>query len=66
MVRSLAPAHRALAFDRFWRGPDATQPGTGLGLAICRQAAERLRGRLRTEEGLAGRGLALCLWLPPA
>ncbi|HVT76053.1 MAG TPA: ATP-binding protein [Acidimicrobiales bacterium] len=28
---------RARAFDRFWRGPDATAGGTGLGLAIVGQ-----------------------------
>lgn len=60
----IAPAHRERAFDRFWRGPDVTQPGTGLGLAICRQAAERLLGRLWIDDGLSGRGITFRLLLP--
>ncbi len=37
----IAPAERALVFDRFYRATDArSQPGSGLGLAIVRQIAD--------------------------
>ncbi len=35
---------RARAFDRFWRGPDASPGGTGLGLAIVGQLANGCGG----------------------
>lgn len=57
----LAPADRARAFDRFWRGAGGDTPGSGLGLAIVRQAAMRLGGTVRIEDGLDGRGVAFVL-----
>jgi signal transduction histidine kinase len=36
---------RHRAFDRFWRGPDATPGGSGLGLAIVAQLAGQCGGR---------------------
>lgn len=49
------PAHcRDLAFERFWRGDQAgAVPGTGLGLAIVREAARRLGGGVRLDDGQA-------------
>ena len=42
----MGAAALAHAFDRFYRGDDATQPGSGLGLAIAKRAVERARGTL--------------------
>lgn len=57
----LAPALRERAFDRFWRGASGDTPGAGLGLAIVRQAAVRLGGSVRIEDGLDRRGVAFVL-----
>ncbi|HWF34274.1 MAG TPA: HAMP domain-containing sensor histidine kinase [Solirubrobacteraceae bacterium] len=41
------PAHHGHLFERFWRGPTATeQPGSGLGLAIVAAIVERHGGRV--------------------
>jgi len=61
----IGPAQRERAFERFWRGDthdDTT--GSGLGLAIVRQAAVRLGGNMRIEDGLDGRGVAFLLTMP--
>ena len=42
----LTPAEAARAFERFWRGPQASGEGSGLGLAIVRSTAERHGGRV--------------------
>jgi len=60
----LPPEWRERAFDRFWRAPGQAVSGSGLGLAIVRQAAIRLGGRMRIENGLGGRGIAFVLCLP--
>ena len=60
----LPPEWRERAFDRFWRAPGQQVSGSGLGLAIVQQAARRLGGRVRIEDGLAGRGIAFVLSLP--
>ena len=41
-------ADRARVFDRFWRGPGATQGGSGLGLAIAGWIVERHDGASRS------------------
>ncbi len=46
----LTPEQAEHAFERFWRGPDASTPGSGLGLAIVRAIAERHGGTV----GVAG------------
>jgi signal transduction histidine kinase len=44
------PAHRERVFERFWRGPEATQtPGSGLGLSIVAAVAERHGGSVSVE-----------------
>ena len=60
----IAPAERERVFERFQRGTGHRRPGTGLGLAIVRQALLRLRGQLRLEDGLDGRGVAFIVSLP--
>lgn len=57
----LPPEWRERAFDRFWRAPGQAVSGSGLGLAIVQQAARRLGGRIRVEDGLGGRGIAFVL-----
>ncbi len=60
----LPPEWRERAFDRFWRAPGQPVSGSGLGLAIVQQAALRLGGRIRIEDGLSRRGIAFVLTLP--
>jgi signal transduction histidine kinase len=54
-------------FERFYRGGAARQsgaPGTGLGLAIVKQVVDHHRGRIEVENGAAGRGTKITIWLP--
>lgn len=64
----IAPTHRALVFERFWRGAGLDVPGTGLGLAIVERATERLGGTITIRDGLArpggGCGVQFELHLP--
>lgn len=56
----------AHAFDRFWRGDDATTAetgGSGLGLAIARELARGMRGDLTVARRKGG-GLVFTLSLP--
>lgn len=56
------------AFDRFWRGDDATTAetgGSGLGLAIARELARGMGGDLSVERRTGG-GLVFTLTLPAA
>ncbi len=50
----LSPEHREQAFDRFWRGVDASPGGSGLGLAIVRQLVEAAGGSARLDEVASG------------
>lgn len=60
----IPPVEREAAFDRFWRGAAGSDvAGTGLGLAIVRQAAARLGGRVRIEDGLEDRGVTFVVTL---
>jgi two-component system, OmpR family, sensor kinase len=45
----LTPEQAEHAFERFWRGADASTPGSGLGLAIVRAIAERHQGRVTVD-----------------
>jgi len=59
----IAPADRALVFERFYRAPEARScPGSGLGLAIVRQVAESHGGTV-TAEAADGGGALLRLHL---
>ncbi len=64
----IAPAERALVFERFYRCADPQAPGSGLGLAIVRQAVNRMAGSVRLGKGLNGRGcrFTVRVALPPA
>jgi len=55
---------RERVFDRFTRGRDTAAPGSGLGLSIVREVARLHGGRAWIEDGPAGRGLTVSLWLP--
>jgi signal transduction histidine kinase len=53
----LTPAERDRAFDRFWRGPDATPGGSGLGLAIVAQLALANGGHAELRDVEPGTGV---------
>jgi signal transduction histidine kinase len=56
----LAPEQRERAFDRFWRGPDATgQGGTGLGLAIVARLVAASGGQARLDARPGGGTVAV-------
>lgn len=50
----LSSTDRAKAFDRFWRGTDATPGGSGLGLAIVRQLAAAGGGSVELRKAPTG------------
>jgi signal transduction histidine kinase len=50
----LSPDERSQAFDRFWRGQDATPGGSGLGLAIVQQLAAAGEGSVELRGGPTG------------
>lgn len=60
----IAEGERALVFERFYRVAGNEASGSGLGLAIVAQAVARLRGMVRIETGLDGRGCTFIVDLP--
>ncbi len=60
----IAAAEQALVFERFYRVAGSDIPGSGLGLAIVTQAVARMRGQVRLEPGLGGRGCCFVIELP--
>jgi signal transduction histidine kinase len=62
----IAPALHSRVFDRFYRGPDQTEPGSGLGLAIVKAAVQRHHGTVALETAGSGRGLRVVVNLPRA
>ncbi|GAB5550102.1 MAG: HAMP domain-containing sensor histidine kinase [Sandaracinaceae bacterium] len=62
----IAPEHRALATDRFWRAADVQHlPGSGLGLALADRVARSNGGRLTLGEA-EPHGLRAILAVPAA
>ncbi|HEV7526121.1 MAG TPA: HAMP domain-containing sensor histidine kinase [Acidimicrobiia bacterium] len=61
----LDPASYERAFDRFWRGPDASAGGSGLGLAIVRRLAESSGGTAHLKPAPVG-GVDAVVVLPAA
>ena len=64
----MTPDALSHAFDRFWRGDNATTSetgGSGLGLAIARELANGMNGELSVERRKGG-GLVFTLSLPVA
>jgi len=61
----LTEEQRRLAFDRFWRAPEAAPGGTGLGLAIVTQLAEAGGGSAELRAAPSG-GLDAVVTLLPA
>lgn len=59
----IAPALRALVFERFYRGSGHAAPGAGLGLAIVREAALRLGGSVSVDDGIDGRSCTFTVTL---
>jgi signal transduction histidine kinase len=51
--KGVAPEHRELIFEPFWRESDA-EGGSGLGLAITRELVSKLGGRIWVEETPGG------------
>jgi signal transduction histidine kinase len=60
----IPPFERALVFERFHRGAGHDRPGAGLGLAIVREAAARLGGGVRLEDGIDGKGCRFIVTAP--
>lgn len=60
----IAESERTLVFERFYRVAGNDVSGSGLGLAIVAQAVARLRGTVRLERGLDGRGCKFIVELP--
>jgi signal transduction histidine kinase len=59
----LQEEERARAFDRFWRGPSASEGGSGLGLAIVAQLAVASGGEASLAAAPTG-GIDACVRLP--
>ena len=57
-------ALRDRVFERFYRGPDVTEPGTGLGLSIVREFAREQGGRVVLGSGRDGRGTRVEVHFP--
>jgi two-component system sensor histidine kinase QseC len=62
----IAPAQRALVFERFHRGTGHDVAGAGLGLAIVREAAARLHGRVSLDNGIDGKGCTFTVLIAAA
>lgn len=60
----IAPAEQALVFERFYRVAGTDVAGSGLGLAIVTEAVARLRGTVRLQQGLHGRGCSFIVEIP--
>lgn len=60
----ISQAEQALVFERFYRVTGTDVAGSGLGLAIVTAAAARLRGSVRLEPGLHGRGCCFIVEIP--
>lgn len=60
----IAQAEQALVFERFYRVTGTDVAGSGLGLAIVAAAVARLRGTVRLEPGLHGRGCCFIVEIP--
>jgi signal transduction histidine kinase len=61
----LPPEHRAAAFDRFWRGEDASPGGSGLGLAIVHQLAAAGDGAAELRAAPSGGVDAVVMFATP-
>jgi len=59
----ISPADRERVFDRYYRIAGTGISGSGLGLAIVKQAVARMRGAIRIEEGMNGRGCSFVVSL---
>jgi two-component system sensor histidine kinase QseC len=57
-------AERERVFDRYYRVTGTVVSGSGLGLAIVKQAVARMRGTIRLEDGLHGKGCAFVVEWP--
>ncbi|MBP8898572.1 MAG: hypothetical protein KBG32_08800 [Sulfuritalea sp.] len=64
--KGIPAADRERMQQRFRRGAGADFPGSGLGLSIVRRITELHHGRMRIDDGIGGRGLAVRLHLPLA
>jgi two-component system sensor histidine kinase QseC len=53
-------------FDRFYRVPGTPGRGSGVGLSLVAHIARLHGGAVEAGIGLAGRGLAVSVWLPAA
>lgn len=59
-------SERARIFDRFFRATGNGQRGSGVGLSLVRRIAESHGAHVAIEDGLAGRGICICVHFPPA
>jgi len=62
--RGIPEEERSRVFDRFYRVVGTEESGSGLGLSIVKRIADQHKARIKLEDGLNGRGIAISVIFP--